>query len=300
MRLLLLILFISFTAIQAQSNKTNIRFAAKPEFNELVKAERLKSNDTETSQKAFQMEGPAWENELVGFRNYFDARNGIDIWGKRTPKLILDSVGMGKDYHTLDWWGMDILKVGNSLGAGAIALAIGDSIYRIGADCKGSYRLISEGATQSSFELKFENWKVQDRNYTITHIISISAGKRYYESLVKIDGGMGDEKIISGIVNLHSKELLINKSNESIYTATHDKQAYNGEFLGMAIMLSLKYYSDTLTAPKKSSSITDTYMIKMNPDENREVRFRFYSCWEIENSDFANKTKFLQFLDAEL
>src|SRR5699024_9483422 len=32
----------------------------------------------------YQFEGPGWENDKIGFRLYFDERNGIDIWGKQT------------------------------------------------------------------------------------------------------------------------------------------------------------------------------------------------------------------------
>ena len=39
------------------------------------------------------MEGSAWENDLVGFRNYMDQRNGMDIFGKTTPDMVLDQCG---------------------------------------------------------------------------------------------------------------------------------------------------------------------------------------------------------------
>ncbi|WP_016776231.1 DUF4861 family protein, partial [Anaerophaga thermohalophila] len=57
--------------------RTNIRFGYKePPYEEVTNEERLKSTDSPTISAVFQMEGPAWENDLVGFRNYYDARNG--------------------------------------------------------------------------------------------------------------------------------------------------------------------------------------------------------------------------------
>ncbi|HKZ65847.1 MAG TPA: DUF4861 family protein, partial [Chitinophagaceae bacterium] len=41
----------------------------------------------------FLTEGPAWENDKVGFRLYFDVRNGKDIWGKTTSRMVLDEAG---------------------------------------------------------------------------------------------------------------------------------------------------------------------------------------------------------------
>src|ERR1035437_2056658 len=41
----------------------------------------------------YQMEGPAWESDKVAYRVYLDERNRVDIFGKATPKMILDIVG---------------------------------------------------------------------------------------------------------------------------------------------------------------------------------------------------------------
>lgn len=62
----------------------------------------------------FRYEGPGWESYKVGYRFYLDWRNAIDIFGKKTPEMVLQNVGQdGFDsYHETAEWGMDILKVG--------------------------------------------------------------------------------------------------------------------------------------------------------------------------------------------
>jgi hypothetical protein len=57
----------------------------------------------------YQTEGPAWENDKVAFRSYFDVRNAKDIFGKTTSSMVMDTVGtMGdKYYHHQAEWGMD-------------------------------------------------------------------------------------------------------------------------------------------------------------------------------------------------
>ena len=140
------VLFETASAQPEFKARTNIRFGRveKP-FEEVTTDMRMKTNDTKFTAPVYQMEGPAWENDVIAFRNYYDARNGVDIYGKRTALMVLDSVGVnGRDYHTLADWGMDILKVGNSLGAGAIAIGIGDSLYRVGPCEEGKYRLICD------------------------------------------------------------------------------------------------------------------------------------------------------------
>lgn len=77
-------------------------------------------------------EGPGWESDRVGYRLYLDGRNAVDIFGKRQPGLILSTVGRGDDYHAMADWGMDILKVGNSLGAGGFGVMRDGAAVQIG------------------------------------------------------------------------------------------------------------------------------------------------------------------------
>ncbi len=74
--------------------------------------------DYKQGDKLVAYEGPGWESDKVGYRLYLDGRNAIDIFGKKTSDMVLHTVGRGDDYHSMAPWGMDILKVGQSLGAG--------------------------------------------------------------------------------------------------------------------------------------------------------------------------------------
>lgn len=69
-------------------------------------------------------EGPGWESDKVGYRFYLDWRNAIDIYGKKVPGMVLQNVGQdGFDsYHEMADWGMDVFKVGNSLGVGSFGM----------------------------------------------------------------------------------------------------------------------------------------------------------------------------------
>ncbi|NQU86615.1 MAG: DUF4861 family protein [Mariniphaga sp.] len=67
-------------------------------------------------------EGPGWESDKIGYRFYLDWRNAVDIFGKKVDTMVLQNVGLdGFDsYHEMSDWGVDVLKVGNSLGLGSI------------------------------------------------------------------------------------------------------------------------------------------------------------------------------------
>ena len=64
---------------------TNIRLARAEGDNTFTEVKGVTRAPDHLGQRipfVYQMEGPAWENENVGFRLYFDERNAIDIFGK--------------------------------------------------------------------------------------------------------------------------------------------------------------------------------------------------------------------------
>jgi hypothetical protein len=286
------------------SSRANLRFAKAIEpgktYEAISQAVRLKSTATELSQAAFQMEGPAWESDKVAFRNYFDARNGIDIYGKVTSRMVLDTVGTGADYHKMLWWGMDILHVGNSLGAGAIGIQAGDTLYRLDLPESGGFEAVSRGPLRVILRLSYNNWQVKDKKFNVVHEISTWGGLYGYQSKITISGSGGNSTLISGIVNIHSDTLYVRNSNTS-YTAmfTHDKQAENGEYLGLGLVLSNKDFIGHSKASNQGVGIIQTYLAQLNAMPDKSVTFRFYAGWEKSKSEFGTALQFGKFLEGE-
>jgi hypothetical protein len=274
--------------------RTNIRFGrmTKP-FDEVSGDLRMKTSDTKYSAPVYQMEGPAWENDVIAFRNYYDARNGIDIFGKRTSDLVMDSVGLnGRDYHTLADWGMDILKVGNSLGAGSIAIGIGDSLYRVGPCEKGQYRLISEGPVRALLELTYQGVPAGDRYYDITHQISINAGDRFYRSKIWIAPLYGDEELVTGIVNLHDvpADTLSEGNLKIIYSL--GSQGISGEVLGMGLIVPISQFIGIREAPATGPGIVSTHLVSIALQKDIPAEYYFLAAWEMQDPQVKEKAYF--------
>ena len=278
--------------------RTNIRFGrmAKP-FEEVTGDIRMKTNDTKFTAPVYQMEGPAWENDQIAFRNYYDARNGMDIFGKRSADMVLDSVGVnGRDYHTLADWGMDILKVGNSLGAGAIAIGIGDSLYRVGPCEEGRYRLISEGPVRAILELTYRNVPAGERMYNITHHVSIYAGDRFYRSKVWVSNLQGDEELVTGIVNLHEVPAETFDEGAIKVMASLGNQGFNGEMLGMGVLLSARQFKRFWEAPFTGSGIVNTHLVSLVLSNDKPSEYSFLAAWELQDERVKENEYFMNIL----
>lgn len=276
------------------SKRTHLRFcrATKP-YDSAWGDLRMKTNDTKYTVPVYQMEGPAWENDIVAFRNYYDARNGIDIFGKKVHEMVLDSVGLnGRNYHELADWGMDILKVGNSLGAGAIAIGIGDSLYRVGPCEEGRFRVISQGPVRAVFELTYKNVPAGDRFYSVQQQISIYAGDNFYRSSVRVNDLKGDEELVTGIVDMHALAAEKTDIGDKKVMSTWGKQTMNGEVLGMALIFPASEFKRYWEAPVSGSGIINTHLVSLALSADKATSYNFMAAWEFRDEKLKDEGYF--------
>lgn len=258
----------------------------------------------------FLTEGPAWENDKVGFRIYFDIRNTKDIWGKTTSRMMLDTVGADPKviYHHLAYWGMDILAVGKSLGAGSLALAVPqngrkDTLIRLGGDNMGPvyYEKVADGPLRAVFRMHYPRWKALPGNppADLTEEISIWGGQYFYESRVSVKNAPAGSRLVTGIVNLNSKKVTPVTATGARGIYTYDIQSENKDRLGMAVLTPSFCFAGTGTTPNEDTDIKNTYYLTMRTGPVPSARFRFYSGWERSSAQFATEEGFSDFISKE-
>lgn len=240
----------------------------------------------------YQYEGPGWESEKVAFRSYFDSRNGKDIFGKTTPQLKTSSIGIDENYHTLQSWGMDVLKVGSSLGAGAIAMLKNDSLYRLGETESAQFNLLTNGPIKSVMSLSYNGWMVEESSYTLQEVISIEAGKRWYKSDLTLSGDVNAvDTLAVGIVDLKGAEKTTLEYEGWHILYTHGIQSENKDALGMALMVKSDCFIQFSEAPKEGDGVTDSYIALLKPSSGK-YSYLFYSGWEGEEKGFVEQEFF--------
>jgi hypothetical protein len=135
-----------------------------------------------------RMDDYAWENDRIAFRIYGPAliakdgpSNGIDLWIKRTEKMVIDrwyaDYLAGKNtYHDDNGEGCDCYKVGRTLGAGAMAPFIDDSLWL--AINFETWQTLDNGPLRTSFRLTYPPFLVGDVMVTETRTFSLDAGSQ--------------------------------------------------------------------------------------------------------------------------
>jgi hypothetical protein len=135
-----------------------------------------------------RMDDYAWENDRIAFRIYGTAliekdgpSNGIDVWIKRTDKMVIDrwyaDYLAGKNtYHDDNGEGCDCFKVGRTLGAGAMAPFVNDSLW-LGINFS-SHETLDNGPVRTSFRLTYPPFPVNGAMVSETRTFSLDAGSQ--------------------------------------------------------------------------------------------------------------------------
>lgn len=126
----------------------------------------------------------AWENDKIAFRMYgkslekspVEMAYGVDVWVKRTDKLIINDWYKRNDYHTDNGEGMDYYKVGFTLGAGDIAPYVDDTI-RFSKNYT-QWKVLDNGPLRSTFQLTYDEWNVAGQKVSVIKTISLDAGSQ--------------------------------------------------------------------------------------------------------------------------
>ncbi|NQU85676.1 MAG: DUF4861 domain-containing protein [Mariniphaga sp.] len=264
-----------------------------------------------------QGESVNWENDKIGFRNYFDCRNVKDLFGKLKPGFIIDKLHTPElgDYHSLSDWGMDVLHCGSSLGSGGIALLRNDSLFRLGSTNVYEYQKILEGPLRSVFELRYEGWKVDDDELEAVERISLYPGKYWFESDVTIIGCLENDQIVTGIVTTHLKnEPFEFDTNDFKCIGTHDVQSLNNDELGMAVLVpsgeagkierttDINFFNlgyQTVVEKSFSNIISETYYIGQECEDRIPAKHYFFSVWGLDKEQWKTEEGFRSYIESE-
>ena len=270
----------------------------------------LRNPPTDFSKQPLPMyltEGPAWENDKVAFRLYFDMRNNKDIYAKTTSKMMMDTVGVNHkvSYHNLADWGMDVLHVVKSLGAGALALSVPrrgmeDTLIRLGGRdiTKTVYQQVADGPLLARFTVTYD-WVINDKPVQVKEEIGVWGGQYFYDSKVTVKGAPAGTKLVTGIADFYENTFETINDGNAVIAFSYGKQSENKDNLGLGILVDRKTFAKADSINKSNTDINETYIVSQNITGDKPLYYRFYSGWERTDKRFTTFQLFKDFLKEE-
>ena len=248
-------------------------------------------------------EGPGIESDKVAYRIYLDWRNGFDIFGNQTGKPVLQQVGLDgyESYHHLAPWGMDLLKVGPSLGAGGFGywqvadkVTNGGAVQGVAKVNQHSVQITNNGPLYSALNIKYQGWQIADKTLDVTARLSMQAGSRLLHNRLELSAPL--DNLAIGLVKHDNTELMTgtleSSGHQYTYLASYGAQSLNNDQLGMALFFK-RGKVKTITADDHSHVVVlDT--------SGEQVDYYLAAAWQGEPNGIKDSASFKTWLAQQI
>jgi hypothetical protein len=165
----------------------------------------------------------AWENDRVAHRMYGEAletwaqepltSSTLDVWVKRTRRLVLNDWYMADDYHRDHGEGADFYSAGPTRGCGGSAIW-SDGQLRGSRNFRGS-RVLAAGPVRLVFELRYEPWDIGGgRAVSERKRVTLDAGSHFnrFDNVYTVTGGTGEPSWAAGIKKAAGADVRVEKA----------------------------------------------------------------------------------------
>jgi hypothetical protein len=236
----------------------------------------------------------AWENDRIAFRVYGKALEktkedayGIDVWVKRTDKMILNERYKRGEYHIDHGDGMDYYHVGFSLGAGNMAPYVNDTI-RYSANYQ-QWKVLDNGSLRSAFQLTYDTWDAGGIKVKATKTISLDAGSQL-NRIENVYSFEGDKSlpVVVGIIKRPETGIMSLNEQQGIMAYWEPTHGSDGTTAVGSI----------LTTPVNNMIVGNTQMLAKTAVKNNEpIIYYSGAAWD-KVGKITNAKQWFNYLDA--
>ncbi len=211
--------------------------------------------------------------------------------------MVLDTTGVhdlvannNESYESMLNWGMDIFKVGTSLGIGSAAMLSGNNLETVSKTDSVFCIIAANGPVRSDVRGIYDGWGVAGKKYKLISDYSITAGSR----LTKFDAMIQPvpKNLCTGLAK-HERTVLV-ESPERVqgdwrYLGLYGQQALSGDSLGIAI-----FYRESDFIQRCDDSLS--YAVTLRTQKGT-LTYYFAAAWQLEPNGIKNLEEFRAYLD---
>ena len=158
--------------------------------------------------------GPAFENDMVAYRIYFDERQTIDIYGKNRKALELKETQFYPDQEQkANGYGDDVLWVGKTFGLGALRGWADNQPQMLLDVDKRTMEIVACGPLRTIVKVVDKGWNPfypekcdNAKRIDMTTLYTLSAGRRDCAVDVMFKGDIESLKLATGLINVKNSE----------------------------------------------------------------------------------------------
>ena len=245
--------------------------------------------------------GPAFENDMVAYRIYFDHRQTVDIYGKYRKGLELKQTQFypSKEQKAAGL-GDDVLWVGETFGLGTLRGWNGNAPEMLKDVDQRTLRIVSRGPLRTIVEVVDEGWNAMNAGkgkLDMTTRYTLYAGRRDCFVDIKFNKQAADYRFATGIINVKNSVELSDKQGLRGCWGTDwpvsekDSAGHKRETVGLGICIPAKNVVEELPANKDNYP----YVIGNATDE---LHYNITFCSDNEEFGFHSSKEWFDYLKA--
>lgn len=245
--------------------------------------------------------GPAFENDMVAYRIYFDHRQTVDTYGKYRKGLEIKQTQFypSKEQKAAGF-GDDVLWVGETFGLGALRGWNGSAPQMLKDVDHRTLRIVSRGPLRTIVEVVDEGWNTMNpgkEKIDMTTRYTLYAGRRDCFVDIKFDRQVADYQFATGIINVKNSMELSDKDGLRGCWGTDwpvsekDSAGHKRETVGLGISIPAKNIVKELPADKDNYP----YVVGNATDE---LHYNITFCSDNENFGYHSSKEWFDYLKA--
>lgn len=225
-----------------------------------------------------------WENDRIAHRTYGKAletwagepltSSTIDVWSKRTPRMVVNDWYLADDYHTDHGEGADFYSAGLSRGCGGNGLWAADRLWTSRNFINS--RVLANGPIRVLFELEYEPFEVDGISVSEVKRVSLDAGSqldRFQSRYQQFTRPGQARQLISGIglKKVGSEKVEVNAARG--WLAKWEKVEKNAGEQGLAVVVGPKSF-------EKHVEDKLNHLVLTKVSEAGEATYWAGFCWD--------------------
>jgi len=221
-----------------------------------------------------------WENDRIAHRMYGKGletwagepltSSTVDIWSKRTPRMVINEWYMADNYHADIGEGADFYSAGPSRGCGGNGLWAADRLW-VSKNFVDS-RVLANGPIRVMFELIYEPFEVNGAKVSEVKRITLDAGSNldHFQSMYKPQGPVALVTSI-GLKKVSGERKDVNP--ERGWLVAWERMEKNAGDQGLAVIVDPKLYE------KQTEDQRNLLMLAKVPADNVASYWAGF-CWD--------------------
>ena len=232
--------------------------------------------------------GPAFENEMVAYRIYFDHRQTVDTYGKYHKGLELKQTQFyPDDEQKAKGFGDDVLWVGNTFGLGALRGWDGTEPQMLQDVDHRTLRILSRGPLRTVVEVIDDGWNTMTpgkEKITMSTLYILYTGRRDVQVDIRFNKPATGYEFATGIINVKDSEEFSDKQGlrgcwgTDWPVSAKDSVGHKRETVGLGICIPAKNVVRELPVNKDNYP----YVVNTATDE-----LHYFITFGSDNEDFG-------------